>query len=50
MKYANIAALPIFGLLAIAGLLAFVGWMIAGHSQPLAFEHSRDTPTHFTRQ
>ena len=50
MMYANIAALPIFGLLAIAGLLAFVVWMIASHSQPLAFEHSRDTPTHFTRQ
>ena len=34
MKYANIAALPVFGLLAIAGLLAFVGCMIASHSQP----------------
>jgi hypothetical protein len=49
MKYANIAALPIFGLLAIASLLAFVGWMIASHSQPLAFERSRDTPIPFTR-
>jgi hypothetical protein len=48
MKYANIAALPIFGLLAIAGLLAFVGRMIASDSQPLAFERSRDTPTPFT--
>ena|ERR1700722_19183981 len=49
MKHANIAALPIFGLPAIAGLLAFGGWMIASHSQPLAFEHSRDNPTPFTR-
>ena len=50
MKYANIAALPIFGLLAIAGLLAFVGWMIASHGQPPASERSIDTPTPFTRQ
>ena len=49
MKYANIASLPIFGWLAIAGSLAFVGWMIASHSQPPAFEHSRDNPLPFTR-